>query len=152
MNRSWYYNYIEGKLNTLSVRISRRNKQNLTELNIHAESFFAELMNHLLGYHLQNLNRMKRNMSGIDLIDEDNKVIMQVSATCTRQKIEHSLARDILQDYSGYHFCFIAISGEADNLRTKSYQNPYNVTFTPKTDIYDIQSLLDIVLYMDIHK
>ena len=50
MNRSNYFNYIEEKLNILSYRIKSRGKINLLDLNIYSETFFAELMNHLLGY------------------------------------------------------------------------------------------------------
>lgn len=48
MNRSSYFNYIEEKLNVLSYRINSRGKINLLDLNIYSETFFAELMNHLL--------------------------------------------------------------------------------------------------------
>ena len=88
MNRSIYFNYIEEKLNILSFRIKSlsyrvyiRGKINLLDLNIYSESFFAELMNHLLGYNLENINAISQNMEGIDLVDFKNKVVVQVSAT-----------------------------------------------------------------------
>lgn len=59
MNRSNYFNYIEEKLNILSFRIKSRGKINLLDLNIYSEAFFAELMNHLLGYELKNINVIK---------------------------------------------------------------------------------------------
>lgn len=48
MNRSEYFNYIEKKLNILSYRIKNRGKINLLDLNIYSETFFADLMSHLL--------------------------------------------------------------------------------------------------------
>ena len=74
MNRTEYFNYIEEKLNILSYRIKNRGKINLLDLNIHSETFFAELMNYLLGYSLKNINPIKQNMEGIDLIDEKNRI------------------------------------------------------------------------------
>ncbi|EOS37415.1 hypothetical protein C808_03393 [Lachnospiraceae bacterium M18-1] len=150
MNRSNYFNYIEEKLNILSYRIKSRGKINLLDLNIYSETFFAELMNRLLGYELENINVIKQNTEGIDLVDNKNRVIVQVSATSSKQKIENSLAKKIFEDYSGFGFKFIAISGDADKLRTQTFVNPYKVIFSPSNDIYDIKSLLNIVLNMQI--
>lgn len=150
MNRSNYFNYIEEKLNILSYRINSRGKINLLDLNIYSETFFAELMNHLLGYELININVIKQNTEGIDLVDNKNKVIVQVSATASKQKIENSLAKKIFEEYSGFSFKFIAISGDADKLRAQMFTNPYKVIFSPSNDIYDIKSLLNIVLNMQI--
>lgn len=150
MNRSNYFNYIEEKLNILSYRIKSRGKINLLDLNIYSETFFAELMNHLLGYELININVMKQNTEGIDLVDNKNKVIVQVSATSSKQKIESSLAKKIFEDYSGFRFKFIAISGDADKLRAQAFRNPYKAIFSPSNDIYDMKSLLNIVLNMQI--
>ena len=44
MNRTEYFNYIEEKLNILSYRIKNRGKINLLDLNIHSETFFADLI------------------------------------------------------------------------------------------------------------
>lgn len=149
MNRSNYFNYIEEKLNTMSYRIKIRGRINLLDLNIYSESFFADLLNLLLNYNLKNLNRVKQNTEGIDLIDEKNKVIAQVSSTSTKQKVENSLAKQIFVKYSGYHFIFIAIAGDADNLRGKTFRNPHGAIFSSSDDIYDVKSLLSIIL--DLH-
>ncbi len=150
MNRSIYFNYIEKKLSILSYRISIRGKINLLDLNIYSEIFFAELMNHLLGYNLRNMNAVSQNMEGIDLVDDQEKVVVQVSATCSKQKIENSLGKKVLESYSGFRFKFVAISGSADNLRKNSFANPYSIDFSPADDIYDIKSILNIVLNMGI--
>jgi hypothetical protein len=146
MNRSNNFNYIEEKLNILSYRIKIRGKINLLDLNIYSETFFAELINLLLKYDLKNINSVEQNTEGIDLIDDKNKVIAQVSSTCTKQKIENSLEKKIFKDYPGFRFKFIAIVGDADKLRSSTFKNPHKAIFSPADDIYDIQSLLNIVL------
>lgn len=150
MNRSNYFNYIEEKLELLSLRIKNRGKINLLDLNIYSETFFAELMNYLLGYNLENINAIKQNAEGIDLIDNKNKIIVQVSATCSKQKIEGSLSKKIYKDYLGFSFKFVAISGSAGKLKSQTFSNPYRINFLPMNDIYDIKSLLNIVLNMNI--
>lgn len=150
MNRSNYFNYIEEKLNTLSYRIKNRGKINLLDLNIYSETFFAELVSLLLKYVLKNINSMKQNTEGIDLIDDKNKIIAQVSSTCSKQKIESSLAKKIFEDYPGFRFKFIAIVGDADKLRSNTFRNPHKATFSPADDIYDMKSLLNIVLNLQV--
>lgn len=152
MNRTEYFNYIENKINILSYRIKNRGKINLLDLNIYSETFFADLMSYLLGYNLKNINQIKPNTEGIDLIDEENRIIAQVSSTCTKQKIERSLNKEILQKYPHFRFIFIAIAGNGDTLRTATYKNPYQAIFLPADDIYDIKSLLNIALNLNIAK
>lgn len=48
MNRSKYFDYIEEKISFLSYRIKNRGKINLLDLNIHSETFFAEMLNKVL--------------------------------------------------------------------------------------------------------
>lgn len=142
MKRSEYFNYIEEKLNFLSYRIKSRGKINLLDLNIYSETFFAELMSYLLGYNLKNINQIKQNTEGIDLIDDKNKIIAQVSSTCTKQKIENSLTKEIFNDYPNFQFKFIAIVGDADKFRTGVYKNPNKALFNPSSDINSKQPIV----------
>jgi len=153
LNRTRYYNYIEEKLNFLAYRIEKRGKINLLDLNIHSETFFAELFNILYNYNLVNLNSIKQNVEGIDLIDTKNKVIIQVSATCTKEKIENSLNKVIYLFYQGYNFKFISISKEVSNkLRAIEFKNPYNLIFNSQEDILDSTKLLGYILSLGIDK
>ena len=153
MNRTRYYNYIEEKLNFLAYRIEKRGKINLLDLNIHSETFFAELFNILYNYNLVNLNSIKQNVEGIDLVDTKNKVIIQVSATCTKEKIENSLNKVIYLFYQGYNFKFISISKEVSNkLRVIEFKNPYNLIFNSQEDILDFTKLLGYILSLGIDK
>ena len=153
MNRTRYYNYIEEKLNFLAYRIEKRGKINLLDLNIHSETFFAELFNILYDYNLVNLNCIKQNAEGIDLVDTKNKIIIQVSATCTKEKIENSLNKGIYLFYKDYNFKFISISKEVSSkLRATEFENPYNLIFDSQKDILDSTTLLRYILNLEIDK
>lgn len=150
MNRSLYFNYIESHIGTLAFRIRGRGKINLLDLNIYSETFFADMMNIIFSYNLRNLNAVIQNAEGIDLVDDINKIIMQVSATSTKQKVEKSLSKKKLNEYKDYRFRFIAIIEDANKLRSETYKNPYNVAFDPKNDIIDISYILNIISNMSI--
>ncbi|WP_315081127.1 ABC-three component system protein [uncultured Clostridium sp.] len=152
MNRGTYFNYIEEKLNTLSYRINARGKINILDLNLHCENFYMDLLNLIYGLCLENLNTVSQNVEGIDLIDEVNKLIIQVSSTSTKQKIESTLSKEIFREYSGYSFKFISISKPADNLRKNSFKNPYSIKFDCENDIYDIPVMLRHISSLGIDK
>jgi hypothetical protein len=146
MNRSEYFNYIDDKLNALAYRIGTRGRLNLLDLHLHSENFYLHFFNLLFGYQLENLNSRLQNVEAIDLIDRVNKIIIQVSATCIKQKVESTLSKEILKEYAGYSFKFISISKDATELRKSTFKNPYSLSFSPSTDIYDVTSILNDVL------
>lgn len=142
MNRQSFFNDIEFKLATLSTRISLRGKLNLLELHIHSETFFQQLLNEVYGWSVENENTIKQNVEAIDLIDYQNKLVIQVSATATNKKIESCLEKNSIRDISSYTFKFVSISKDADHLRKKTYLNPHGINFNPSEDIIDISSIL----------
>lgn len=144
MNRSLYFNYIEDRLSHLATRIELRGKLNILDLHLHSENFYLHFFNELFGLDLENLNAIKQNVAAIDLIDHKSKIVVQVSATATKDKVESALTKD-LSAYAGYVFKFISISKDASALRSMIFANPLNLTFTPQTDIYDIASILKTI-------
>ncbi|QSV45441.1 ABC-three component system protein [Geobacter benzoatilyticus] len=141
MNRLNHVDYIIHKLSALATEIEQRGKLNLLDLHRHSEDFYAHFFNELFGWRLQNLNTIKPNAEAIDLIDHTSKIVIQVSATATKAKVESALTKD-LSEYNGYAFKFISISKDAGDLRDKSLANPHRLTFDPKTDIHDLTSIL----------
>lgn len=141
MKRSLLLNSIINKLSSLATKIDLRGKLNLLDQHLHSENFYLHFCNELFRWQLENMNTVKQNAEAIDLIDHTNKLVVQISATATKQKIESALTKD-LSSYSGYTFKFISISKDASSLRDKTFANPHNLLFTPQTDIHDIPSLL----------
>lgn len=88
MKRGIYYNYISEKLMVLMYNIKQNGKLNLNDLNIHVESLFTYLLNVIFNYELINMNSVQQNVESIDLRDDVNKVIVQVSSTSTKQKLK----------------------------------------------------------------
>lgn len=137
MNRTMYFNYIEEKINLNAVRIESRGKLNILDFNQHSENFYNDLLNRLFGWNLINLNEIKQNVEAIDLVDLDSKVIVQVSATATKQKLDNSFSKEIYKDYRGFTFKFVSI---AKDFEIKNYEIPnniYDIKFNVDEDIID---------------
>lgn len=150
MNRTEYYNYIDEKLHTLAFRISTNGKLNMLHLNMHSEGFYLHFLNLIYGYKLENLNQSLQNVEAIDLIDHKKKIIIQISATSTKAKVESALEKDIIKEYPSYKFMFLSISKDSSNLRKMKFKNPHEVSFSPGSDILDVKSILNEILQKDV--
>ena len=150
MNRTMYYNYIDEKLHALAFRIDTNGKLNMLHLHMHSESFYLYFLNLLYGYMLQNLNKSLQNVEAIDLIDHKNMLIVQVSATSTKAKVESALEKAIIKKFPSYKFLFLSISKDASNLRKANFKNPHGISFSPVSDVLDLRSILDEVFNKDI--
>lgn len=151
MKRPDYFNVIEERLNLLAERIKSRGRLNMLEFNIHAESFYQHFLNELFGWAVLNENEIKQNAEAIDLVDHTNKLILQVSATASKQKIESSLSKDTIKNYKGYTFKFVSIARDADELRKDTFKNPHGISFNPVSDIIDKNSILSKIRGLSIN-
>lgn len=152
MNRQRLFDYIEEHLVVLAHRVETRGKLNILDLHLHSENFYRDFLNLLYGWRLENLNKVNQNVEAIDLIDNTNKIVIQVSSTNTKQKIEGALSKDSMANYQGWSFKFISIARSATDLRTKTYANPHGLIFTPASDIFDVDSLVREVSGLTIDK
>ena len=151
MNRSTYWNLCEQRLSTLCTRVELRGKLNILDFHLHAEDFYLNFLNVLFGFSLKNMNQVMQNAEGIDLLDDTNKLVLQVSSTASKAKVESALSKD-LKSYKGYRFSFVSISKDASDLRKQSFANPHGLAFSPKDDIYDVKSILSHILHLSTDK
>ena len=129
----------------MAYRIEVRGAFNLLDLHVHSENFYRDFLNLLFGYELVNLNTDNANVAAVDLIDGKNKLIIQVSATKSKRKINHSLTEVDVEKYKDFTFKFVSIARDASSLRTASFDVPQGILFDPPSGIYDVTSLLKYI-------
>ena len=142
MNREKLFNYIHDQLAVLARKVETRGRLNILDLHLHSENFYRDFLNLLYGWKLENLNKVNQNVEAIDLIDNVNRIIIQVSSTNTKQKIESALEKEMMANYKEWSFKFISIARPATDLREKTFANPHSLNFSPTTDIIDIDLLV----------
>lgn len=128
-------------------------KGNLMNLSVLSEDFYANFLNILFDLHLKNANADESNAKGIDLIDLEAQVAVQVSLTCApetiRRKIRESMRKFDKPDAEKWQFYFVPITDEAPELK-KDFSLPEGLIFDKDHDVLDISRLLTLAL--DRHK
>lgn len=152
MTRQDLYNGIESRLSWLVSTIELRGKLNTLDLNIISEDFFAHFLNCIYDWNLHNINTAEHNAAALDLVDDNCKIIVQVSSTISKQKINSSLSKIDTKKYNGYSYKFIGITNDAKKLREDTYIVPDSIVFNPMTDIFDVASLLKQINSKSIEK
>lgn len=144
MKRQEYINYIIEKLSSFETEVKLSGKINLTDSHNHAEYFFRDLFNLIFdNANFENLNAKKINASAIDLIDEKQKRIIQVSGSATKEKITDTLSKNIIEDYAqqNYKLEFLFIQIDCEKLKKSDYKNHYKIIFNPNDSIWSLSDL-----------
>lgn len=116
MNRELYMKSITEKLTLYKLETSELDKINLYDINITSENFYAGLLNLIMGWNLRNVNFSEKNTPGIDLVDDDNKITVQVTSNNTSDKIKHTIDEFIKnKSYEKYSRLIVLISTEKKN-------------------------------------
>lgn len=129
----------------LNRKIELLGKINLNDLAIHAENFYANLFNRLFNLELENANIIKHNFKAIDLLDNKHKVIIQVSANCTKKKVNDTLESSTLKEFSekNYKLEFVFIGKQNNRIKSYKYSNLSNIKFAPQNDIFLTNDLVE---------
>lgn len=154
MRRNGYFSYISDKIELLCSKIKSNGKLNILNLNIHAEFFYRDLCSLIFGLNLENANIDNQNAAAIDLIDEGKKIIIQVSSTNTKKKIDDTLSKKKLLEYKeqGYRLKFLFFSSVSSSFLKNNFKNVHGINFNPKDDIMDKDTILRNVLEAKIDK
>lgn len=77
-------------ISVLTAYLHYNNKINFSDINIVSEVFAQELLN--IFFDLQLTKPKHQNSPGYDLISKHDKVIVQISTTCTSEKVKHTFS------------------------------------------------------------
>lgn len=95
-------------------RLELENRQSVGDygLNLYAENYFRDILNFVYGYQLESLNKNQINAPYVDLIDQKNKLIFQITSTKTKEKIENTLLALKKRDYRDYDLKILYLLGK----------------------------------------
>lgn len=142
MNKEVYLKNIAENLALLSREVSILNAVNLYDINIIAEDFFPGLLNLIYGYELKNANHLEKNAPAIDLIDQKNRIAVQVTSDNSSTKIKHTIEEfNKSQAYHLYDRLVVLIL-----TKKKKYSSNFDTqglfSFEKARDIWDVEKLI----------
>ena len=119
-------------------------KGNLLNKAVLSEGFYRGFLNILFDCKLVNANSIKQNYHGVDLIDFNKHIAVQVSTKCDHDKIQHSIDEFDNPDGCKWHFYFLAIENNAPKKRA-DFELPEWLAFDKNDDVLDTARLMQLV-------
>ncbi|MFC0226318.1 SMEK domain-containing protein [Serratia aquatilis] len=151
LQRQIYMEKITNKLAVLAHKVELQTSLNLTDINIHAEFFFCELLNLVFDLSLVNANTIKANAKAIDLIDFDNRFAIQVTSTSDFKKIKHTIDGFISTDnINKIDRLVVLMLTKKKKYHAKTYGS--NFTISIKDDIWDYTDIIKAINALMIDK
>lgn len=129
--------FINEKLAQLKTYIKLNSHINLNDICVVSEDFFCKLLNSIFGYKLINANALENNFKGIDLIDTNSKIVFQITADASVDKIQTTINKFQTKFDNSYHLKFVIISDKKRFNKIFNVSNGYS--FDKKTDILFIE-------------
>ena len=152
MNKEIYLKNVAGSLALLSKQVELLNAVNLYDINIIAEDFFTGLLNLIFGYKLKNANVVEKNAQAIDLIDEENKISIQVTSDNSSTKIKHTIHEYIdNKSYEKYNRLIVLILTSKKKY-SKAFDTDNKFIFDKESDIIDVKDIVKFIRGLEIEK
>lgn len=145
MGRTEYMNRISYQLSVLAARVKTNSQNGRTDINVDSEMTICGLINLVMGWELENLNDRKANFPGIDLADWRNRIAVQVTATATGRKVNHSLDKFLENGFDSSFDRLITVIITTDKLPSAAARKHEDFSFNPATDIWNINTLTGLV-------
>ena len=141
MNRQVYQRSIISSLSWLSNEVSLNNSMNFTDINVHSEYFYRDLLNLAFGYKLVNINILEPNSAAIDLGDPENKFAIQVTSTSALDKTKKTINKFIEKKLFEKYDRLIILNIKEKTAHKAPTIGDCNFMLDTKKDIWDTYTL-----------
>lgn len=143
MNRSELIKGITHYLTHLRMQVEHLNGLNLQDDNIHAENFFRDFLNLVLGCDLKNINIVEKNAQAVDLGDEVGRMAIQVTSTSEIGKIRHTCEGFLKRGLDcKYDRLVVLIVGEKKKYREISIGDDDGFNISLEDDVWGMIELI----------
>lgn len=152
MNRQDYLKSIINSLTWLSTQVSVNNRLNLTDINVHSENFYRDLLNLAFDYNLANINIIDPNAAAIDLGNEGNKFAIQVTSTSSLAKTKHTVTKFIEKGLHEKYDRLVILNITSKITHTAPTVGDKIYSLNTKDDIWDIGNLAVMINDLELSK
>jgi len=136
--------YIKDKLTLLRTQVAIDNEILHFDINKIVEDVYMHILNDVYGWELKNANLLKENFPAIDLIDDTNKIVIQVTSTTDTTKLKKTIQKfKALNGYDNYRLKMFYIN-DKPNFNSSSLKE-FSKDGISKTDLLGIKDILEKV-------
>ena len=132
-------NKITKQLAVLAYEVELMNRSNRMTLNSDAETIFCGLINRLEDWNLRNLNEISQNYPGIDLADPEGRIAVQITASASQKKVDHTLEVFFKNKMERDFDRLILVIITDRTAPTAAHGVKQGFKFDPKRDIWNIE-------------
>lgn len=152
MNNEKFISEITEHFSILSNKVELQASLNLLSLNIHCEQFCKELLNLIFSYNLINSNFSEQNATAIDLIDQRNRIAIQVTSDNSFEKIKKTFNKFLEKNLhlTIDRLVILILVDKKNYQKSKLDCNKTNFSLQIKEDIWDFKSLVRQISHKDI--
>ena len=136
------FKYIKKKLIELRSEVEVDNEIGQFDINKIVEDVYMHILNDVYGWDLKNANLLKENFPAIDLIDEENMIVIQVTSTTDTNKLRSTIEKfkKLDDEYSIYDLKMFYIK-EKPKFSSASLEE-FEKNGVEKTDLLGIKDIL----------
>ena len=132
------------------ISISNLSSINLLDQNVLFEKPICDILNIIFDYALKNTGSLISNYPGIDLIDNENKIGVQVTSNATKKKIQDTLDTCTISNLEIDELLIIILGDKQKAYNNLLLNTPFN--FDPKENIIDFKGLIKRISFLPIKK
>jgi hypothetical protein len=138
------FNYVKEQLIFLKTKVDLENQLNLNDINKLCETIFMNILNDTYDFNLKNANNVfHENYPAIDLIDDKNKIVFQVTSTTTTKKIRDTIQKWEKGNFSNYKLKFFFLKDKPTLSKTIKEFNKKGLLISDLIDIADILKIVE---------
>ena len=144
LTKDRYRSIIKERISLLRSNVRTENRDLNYGINRAAESFYAEFLNLIYGVNLKNGNTETHDLAAVDLIDEENRISVQVTSDTSSTKVKHTLEQFYKNNCAEHYDRLIILIITEKIEHKRAYKDlPFTgIAFDPATDIIDCDDLV----------
>ena len=136
--------YVRSQLSWIKSKVELDNQLGLYDINKLGENIFMHILNDVYDLNLKNANLIEENFPAIDLVDDVNQIVIQVTSTTKPNKLRSTIEKfKKLTQYSDYKLQIFYIKEKPTF--NKDTRKEFNNSGITSEDLLGIDDIINII-------
>lgn len=142
-------------LSRFKVQVGILNANSMLDINVVAENFMIPILNEIYDCDFKNANLYEKNYPAVDLVDNENKIAIQITSTSSVTKVRQTIEKIIKNDFHKIYnrFLILIITSKQEKYNNtvlgKATQGKFQFT---NDNVIDIEGLFKLIASLNLTK